>query len=421
VKTQKKNSSELLSEARQRDLFCSHLLRVGVAVTKEAPSAAQAIQFCLRGICEGTQWAAGHAHMLSPREASASNVPVDLWHVSPTRLSASLLDAVHKNSLRSEEEWHSRMVLTGRPIIVRELQAESGFSGKQIARKLGLKSAIGMPVMVDKQPTAICEFFSPDYIAEDDLWLETLASVGVALGLVIERKRSDEIREQMTGKFLELRDDERRRLARELHDSTAQNILAIIMDTDSLGKEAGALSASSRARLLECGSLARQCLQEIRTFSYLLHPPILDECGLISSLRVFVEGFAERSGIAVGLDLPEYLAPMRRDLEIALFRVVQESLSNVHKHSGSTSAYVRVWSEGDRLKAAVADKGKGIPRATNGGTFTAKVGVGIASMQERVKSCGGHLNITSLPNGTKVEVSLPVAYSSAIRTAAASA
>jgi len=212
----------------------------------------------------------------------------------------------------------------------------------------------------------------------------------------------------MTGKLLNLLDDERRRLATELHDTTAQNISSIIMDLDLVGMEIGELRPSAHAKLSECAALARQSLQEIRTFSYLLHPPMLDELGVIPALRIFVEGFSKRSGLHVDLELPERSIRMPRDLEIAIFRVVQESLTNVRKHSQSPTATIRVRFEASTVTILVEDEGTGISRPSEGGPLLAKIGVGIGSMRERVKQCGGQIAISSRAKGTVIEVSLPV-------------
>jgi signal transduction histidine kinase len=212
----------------------------------------------------------------------------------------------------------------------------------------------------------------------------------------------------MQTNLLNIQDDERHRLARELHDTTGQNISLIIMDLDLISMEAGALRPSARAKLFQCAALANQSLQEIRTFSYLLHPPMLDELGLISALRTFAVGFSERSGIHVALELPEHPIRMPRDLEIAIFRVVQESLANVHKHSQSPSATIRVRFEATTVTILVADEGSGIPLPNDDGSQPAKIGVGIGSMRERVKQCGGRMAINSGSKGTIVEVSLPL-------------
>jgi two-component system NarL family sensor kinase len=155
-------------------------------------------------------------------------------------------------------------------------------------------------------------------------------------------------------------------------------------------------------------SLAEQSMTEIRTLSYLLHPPFLDEAGLLAALRWYAAGFAERSGITVNLDLPESFARLSRDTETALFRIVQESLINIHRHAVSATAGIRLHRDTDTLVLEIEDRGKGIPNAslkhiTRGGGIA---GVGIAGMIERMDQLGGQLEITSGDHGTTIRARL---------------
>jgi len=271
-----------------------------------------------------------------------------------------------------------------------------------------LRPSIEIPVQAGNEIVAVCEFFSSEAMPNDILWMEVMASVAAAVGRIIERSRAEEALRSMQANLLNLQDDERHRLARELHDTTGQNMSLIIMDLDLISMEAGALRPSARAKLSECAALAHQSLQEIRTFSYLLHPPMLEELGVISALRIFVEGFSQRSGLHVDLRLPERSIRMPRDLEIAIFRVVQQSLTNVHKHSQSPSATIQVRFERSTVAILVEDEGAGIPLHSKDGSLPANIGVGIGSMRERVKQCGGQIAISSRAKGTVVEVSLPL-------------
>ena len=145
----------------------------------------------------------------------------------------------------------------------------------------------------------------------------------------------------LTRKILGLRDEERRRLAGELHDTTGQNLAFLIMDLNLLNNDIECLSPAARDRFSRCVALARQSLTEIRTLSYELYPPMLDECGVNSALRIFAQGFSDRSGVGVDLELPQSQR-LPKNVEVAIFRVVQEALTNVHRHSNSSSARVRI-------------------------------------------------------------------------------
>jgi two-component system NarL family sensor kinase len=215
----------------------------------------------------------------------------------------------------------------------------------------------------------------------------------------------------LTGRLMRAQDDERRRIAQMLHETTAQNLAALKMLLARLNLAFDSLGDGEREVLAESMSLAERSMTEIRTLSYLLHPPFLDETGLLSALRWYAGGFAQRSGIQVDLDLPESFERPSPEAETALFRVVQESLINIHRHSGSETARIRMRSDPETLVLEIEDQGHGIPstsleRILSGG---GAVGVGIAGMSERIKQLGGRLDITSDDGGTTVRAQLPLA------------
>jgi two-component system NarL family sensor kinase len=213
----------------------------------------------------------------------------------------------------------------------------------------------------------------------------------------------------LTGRLMRAQDDERRRIAQMLHETTAQDLAGLKMLLARLNRTAGALSDAERDALSEGIALAEQSMTQIRTLSYLLHPPFLDETGLLSALRWFAAGFAERSGIAVDLDLPENFERLPLDTETALFRIVQESLTNIHRHAASETAHIRLRRDAQKLVLEIEDRGEGIPEASQhmmkaGGLL----GVGIAGMCERIEELGGSLEITSGEHGTSVRAWLPL-------------
>ena len=228
---------------------------------------------------------------------------------------------------------------------------------------------------------------------------------------VTERKRAERALRQLSGHLLRFQDTERRRIARELHDSTAQTLAALAMNLARV-KEAGASLDAQAARAVdESLELAASCSREIRTLSYLLHPPLLDELGLSAALRWYADGFAQRSGIRVDLDVTPKPGRLRPDVELALFRIVQESLTNIHRHSGSSRAMIRVAIAPSEVVLRVSDEGHGMPHEGSLGPAVSGVGVGIAGMRERVSQLGGRLEIRSGHRGTIVEAALPLVQS----------
>ncbi|HVN21742.1 MAG TPA: PAS domain S-box protein, partial [Dongiaceae bacterium] len=231
---------------------------------------------------------------------------------------------------------------------------------------------------------------------------------------VTDRKQAEEIAKvrEFTGKLMHAQDAERRRIARELHDSAGQMVAALQMNLIPLQKEATSLKPGFAESIQESLQLVQQLSQEIRTVSYLLHPPLLDELGLPSALRWYVEGFAERSKVDVQLELSDHLGRLPADMEMTIFRIVQESLTNIHRHSGSNRALIRLYRSSSDLCLEVRDYGKGLNSKNNGASPTFKPGIGIQGMQERVRQLAGHFEIQSPADGTLVSVRLPVAVPS---------
>ncbi len=214
---------------------------------------------------------------------------------------------------------------------------------------------------------------------------------------------------ELSARLLQMRDDEQRRLARELHDSVGQLLAAIGMNLAVVSAEAGKLSPEAAKCVAENAEMVNEVSREIRTISHLLHPPLLDEAGLASALRWYIEGFAKRSGIEVDLQIPENLGRLPNDTEIAIFRVVQECLTNIHRHSGSATARIRMYVQDKRLVLRVDDGGKGMPAEMLRNVARAgRGGVGFNGMRERLKQLGGALEIASDGEGTRVKAVLPI-------------
>ena len=225
---------------------------------------------------------------------------------------------------------------------------------------------------------------------------------------VTDRKRAEEELRKLSIRLMNLQDQERRRIARELHDSEGQNLSLLLMSLSKLKRTSANLDEESRALLTESIEMANECLRDVRTLSYLLHPPLLDEFGLISALQWFVEGFAERSGIAVNLDVPASLNRLPPEMETSLFRLVQEGLTNIHRHSGSQTADIALVCDDGALRLKIEDHGKGMTATEVSGHNGTAGGVGLASMRERARELGGSLEIVSEAGRTQINVVLPL-------------
>jgi signal transduction histidine kinase len=215
----------------------------------------------------------------------------------------------------------------------------------------------------------------------------------------IELDAANQSLRELTARLLKSQDEERRRIARELHDSVGQTVAALAMNLSSVGADIERLLKTART-VADSAALVNDMSTDIRTISYLLHPPLLDEAGLSSALRWYIEGFSERSGIEVHLDFPDDFARLPRDLETAIFRVVQECLTNIHRHSESLVARIRFSQSATQLRLEVEDEGCGIPEEKRQEILSSGLqGVGLRGMRERIRQLGGSLDISPRPGG----------------------
>lgn len=227
---------------------------------------------------------------------------------------------------------------------------------------------------------------------------------------IADRETAEKALRQLSTHLLSAQDDERRRIARELHDTTAQSLAAVSMNLSRIEQLAPDMPAKAADLLADAVALSSQCTKEIRTLSYLLHPPMLEEAGLGAALQWFANGVQQRANIQVTVELPEKLQRLPNDVETTIFRIVQESMNNITRHAGSSTARIRLVRNTGEVMLEVRDAGRGIPpeklEKVNGNI--AGLGVGIAGIWERVRQFGGDLDITSNSRGTTLTVVLPV-------------
>lgn len=231
-----------------------------------------------------------------------------------------------------------------------------------------------------------------------------------ASGVLITDLTAQKQQMEFASRLQNMQDEERKRLARDLHDSVGQTLAALSINIGIAQAQAGKLDALGARAISENAALVEQVSREIRTISHLLHPPLLDIAGLASALRWYVDGFSERSGIKVDVEVPSDFGRLPDEVEIAIFRIVQECLTNIHRHSGSTTAAIRLHQEGNRLTVEVQDRGKGISAEKQHELIElGRGGVGFAGMRERLRLLGGTLEIKSDESGTMVSAILKMA------------
>jgi len=251
-----------------------------------------------------------------------------------------------------------------------------------------------------------------DHLRKREAAEEALQRAHDALESLVEQ-RTAALR-RLSAKLLSVQDEERRRIARELHDSLGQDLTAAKISLDMLAQE----QYFNAAHLRDAQSLVERCISDTRTLSHLLHPPLLDEAGFLSAAKWYVEGFGRRSGIEARLQLPEHLHRLPRRSEIALFRILQEALTNVHRHSGSRAVEVCVTANRSDVALSVRDFGTGVPaEVLERFSKTGNVGVGLAGIRERLQELGGVLEIESSSQGTLLKVKIPIEERETVKSA----
>ncbi|HEY1676725.1 MAG TPA: response regulator [Candidatus Sulfotelmatobacter sp.] len=254
-----------------------------------------------------------------------------------------------------------------------------------------------------------------DYLIKPFSARELLARVNTHLELSRIRKRTDELEKvqvdlrDLSGKLLELQDDERRRIARDLHDSAGQTLAVLGMNLDQLEQQSENGNPKLLEQLREARELLRRVTQEIRTTSYLLHPPLLDESGIPAALRVYIEGLMQRTDLKINLDIAQKFGRLPKETELAMFRMVQESLTNILRHAESDIAEIRIATMDGKVKLEIQDHGKGIADGQLAAINDGVSGVGIRGMRDRVRHLNGEMTlISSAGKGTTVSINLPL-------------
>lgn len=242
---------------------------------------------------------------------------------------------------------------------------------------------------------------------------EQLKNAHVDLERTVEERTAELTRanaslRELSGHLQQLRDEERRQIARELHDSIGQMLAALSMNIAKVRSQSDKLDPVAARAVSENAAIVDQISKEIRTISHLLHPPLLDVAGLASAIRWYVDGFSERSKIKVDVEIPEELRRLSDEMEITIFRLVQECLTNIHRHSGSDTAIIAIREEDHTVVVEVKDAGKGIPPNKQIAIRSDQTGVGFRGMRERLRHFGGELDIQSDSGGTSVTAKLPL-------------
>jgi signal transduction histidine kinase len=313
----------------------------------------------------------------------------------------------------------------GRALTVGDIHGDPLFAvHREAALREGLQMASFRPILsMEKQ---ILGALALSYPQRQQRWpepdSELLERAIYLAAIAIECYRNEQELREFSRRLSQSQDDERRRIARELHDSTGQKLAVLAMNLALVQNQVRSSGTEFSTMIAECSALTKDISEEVRTLSYMMHPPLLDECGLETAIQMYSRGINRREGLDVTLEIPRRLQRLSEDAELAVFRIVQASLTNIHLHSGSVHANVKIEQIPEGLAITISDHGRGIPKAVLDSSPVSKgTGVGIAGMKERVKYLGGRLEIESSEYGTKVKATIPSCHFRSAKSAAAAA
>lgn len=386
------------------------LLNEVSACVNEARSIEEALRWLLASICVQTNWCAARACSValdSKTEIENSTV----WFFSDEKRMVRFREATDAGpKLLREQRMSERVLRNGGPVWIPGIAKDSSFAALAEAVAADLRCAYGFAIPLQSQNALVITLFSDAPVQMDEAFAGTMHGVARHLSRFFERIGADESQRSLSVALMRAQDDERRRIARELHDSTGQYLSALSLAIEAARSHGDGVPPAAVRKLEEAAEIINRCSAELRTLSHLLHPPLLEELGLASAVNWYVGGFAERSGVKVDLQLAAQMVRFEPTAELALFRTLQECLTNIHRHSGSKTASVRIEAGDERLILEVRDQGKGIEREMLGSWVGGKkrLGVGITGMRERMKDLGGTLEIESNAAGTLVRATIPV-------------
>jgi PAS domain S-box-containing protein len=397
---------EINRDITQQRRQLSYLRLLGEVSTSlnEARTVEEALRWSLASICVQTDWCA--ARTCTVNSDTNGDAASCIWFLSDEQRFGPLRDALDSKQQRHVVE---RAFSKKEHVWIRDLRKDAHFTGILEAMQLDLLCAYAFPVALGSKDGVVITLFSEVPKELDEAFSSTMSGVGRHLARLFERLGAEESQRALSVSLMRAQDDERRRIARELHDSTGQYLSALTLAIEAARSHGEAVPPAASRKLEEAMEIINRCSAELRTLSHLLHPPLLEDLGLASAVNWHVEGFAERSGVKVDLRLPAQLARFDSSVELTLFRVLQECLTNIHRHSGSKTASVKIGAGPQYLTLEVRDAGKGIEQERLGNWFGNKKrpGVGISGMRERVKDLGGTLEIRSSNEGTVVRATIP--------------
>ncbi|MZG29844.1 MAG: GAF domain-containing sensor histidine kinase [Nitrospinae bacterium] len=401
-----------LQETNERlnaEIEHSKLIKAIAVASNETRAIDETLRFCIRQICEFAGWPLGHLY-LTADNPSEGLVPSSFWHVEEPGKFDTFQRITQETPLETGIGLPGRVLASGEPAWIIDVTKDANFPRANLAQDIGVKAGFAFPILIGKRVVGVMEFFSPKAVEPDTQMLDIMAQVGTQLGRVLERKQAQDESERTKDQLRKLyhrleqvREEERTRTAREVHDHLGQVLTTIKLEISLLGKKLTYYNPSIKKSTEQLLEMSDEAIQTVKKISMDLRPPILDDLGIAEAIVWQAKDFSKRTGIECVFvnELNEFEPDLERST--TLFRVFQETLTNIVRHARATKVYVKLSHSNEMLSLEVEDNGCGIPSDK----VSSLRSLGLQGMRERAMVWGGNVFISSFPNnGTTVNIKI---------------
>tara|TARA_B100000315_G_scaffold186281_1_gene175621 strand:+ start:8967 stop:11330 length:2364 start_codon:yes stop_codon:yes gene_type:complete len=400
-------SKELKKELKRETLFVLLLQKVAVSAN-ESVTVEGALQTCIDLVCEHTRWPVGHVYMPA-KDNPKKLLPTDIWHLSGHQEFKTFQKVTKETSFNLGEGLPGRVLSSGKPAWIIDVTKDSNFPRAKLAENIGVKSGFAFPVLKASEVVGVLEFFSMDAIVEpDEELIKVMANIGTQLGRVVERKQAEAALKEFSRKLVESQENERKRIAAELHDSLGQDLLVI---KNEIKRYLKTISEDNRnSEILEfASSIVTQTLKEIKEIAYNLRPPQLDKLGLKDAILSQVKRVLNTSEINIFTEIDVKDVEIPPETEINIFRIIQEGINNIVKHSYSSEAIIRLKNSKENIYLEISDNGEGFDNKKEKKQNAAFEGFGLKGIAERATMLGGSFQVDSKKGvETTLKIIIPI-------------
>lgn len=407
-----KDRTGTIQETNERlnaEIEYSRQIKAIAVASNETRAVDETLYFCLRRVCEFAGWPLGHLY-LTADNPSEGLVPTQFWHVEEPGQFETFQKVTLATPLEEGVGLPGRVLVSGEPAWIIDVTKDSNFPRAQLAQDIGVKAGFAFPILIGTKVVGVMEFFSPKAVEPDPQMLDIMAQIGTQLGRVLERKQAQDESERSQDQLRKLyhrlelvREEERTRTAREVHDHLGQVLTTIKLELSLLGKKLAYYNPGIQKSTEQLLEMSDDAIQTVKKISMDLRPPILDDLGIAEAIVWQVKEFTNRTGIAC--EFEDNLGDFEPDLErsTTLFRVFQETLTNVVRHAEATKVYVTLSELNESVTLQIRDNGCGIlpDQVSN------LRSLGLLGMRERAMVWGGNVQIHGLPDeGTTVTINI---------------